>query len=93
MSHVNSFERIGRKEALLEGLEKGRQEGQVDGWIEALCVLVMVRFPDWQSSWNRHIESVTDASLLQHWIRRAGTLDPGEVFLKAIGKLRGEAET
>jgi hypothetical protein len=47
----------------------------------------MVRFADWQPSWNRHIESVTDASQLQQWIRLAGTLDSGEAFLRAIGEL------
>lgn len=53
----------------------------------ALRALVLVRFADWQPSWNCHIESVTDASQLQQWIRLAGTLDSGEAFLRAIGEL------
>jgi hypothetical protein len=91
MPYVTSFERIARKEALAEGLEKGlekgRKEGLVDGWVQALRVLVMVRFADWQPSWNHHFESVTDASRLQHWIRLAGTLDSGEAFLRSIGEV------
>jgi hypothetical protein len=58
--------------------------------VQALQALVTVRFHDWKPSWNQHLESVTDASKLQQWIRLAGTLDSGEAFLKAIGKRPGK---
>lgn len=94
MPYVTSYERRALKKGLEQGLEQGREEGREEGlargtskgWVQALTALVTVRFPDWKPSWNQHLESVTDASKLQHWIGLAGTLDSGEAFLRAIGK-------
>lgn len=69
-------------------LKKGWQEGVVRGWGEALKSLVSARFPDWQLSWNRHLEAVDDAARLKKWLQLGMTAPSGEAFLKAIGKKR-----
>jgi hypothetical protein len=90
MPYVTSYERRALKKGIEQGLERGLEEGRVwgraDGRVQALQALVTVRFNDWKPTWNRHLESVTDASTLQLWLRLAGTLDSGEAFLKTIGK-------
>ena len=82
--------RRGRQEGLATGLERGQQRGRKDGlrdgWVEALKALVSVRFPDWKPSWNRHLESLNDAELLQDWLKLAAASPSGAAFLKAIGK-------
>ncbi|MBM3901612.1 MAG: hypothetical protein FJ379_05920 [Verrucomicrobia bacterium] len=73
---------------LKKGWKEGRQEGVVRGWGEALKSLVSARFPDWQPSWNRHLEAVDDAARLKKWLQLGMTAPSGEAFLKAIGKKR-----
>jgi len=86
MPYVTSYERRALKKGLEQGREEGLARGTSKGWVQALTALVTVRFEDWKPSWNQHLETVTDASKLQHWIGLAGTLDSGEAFLRAIGK-------
>ena len=71
---------------LKKGWKEGRQEGVVRGWGEALKSLVSARFPDWQPSWNRHLEAVDDAARLEKWLQLGMKAPSGEAFLKAIGK-------
>ncbi len=86
MTYLTTFERHARR----EGLEQGRQEGRLDGlragWVEAVKALATVRFPDWKPSWNRYLESLDDADVLQDWLRLATESSNGAAFLEAIGK-------
>ena len=56
------------------------------GWVEAVKALATVRFPDWKPAWNRHLESLDDAEVLQDWLRLATVSPNGAAFLAAIGK-------
>ncbi len=98
MTYLTTFERHalrkgleqgleqGRHEGLERGLERGRQDGLRAGWVEAVKALAAVRFPDWKPAWNRHLESLDDAEVLQDWLRRATVSPNGAAFLAAIGK-------
>ena len=98
MTYLTTFERHalrkGLEQGLEQGLERGRQEGRQEGrqdgvrlgWVEALKALVLARFPDWKPAWNRHLESVNNAELLQDWLKLAAASPSGAAFLKSIGK-------
>ena len=75
-----------RQKGLHEGRQEGRKDGLRDGWVEALKALASVRFPDWKPSWNRHLESLDDAELLQDWLKLASASPSGAAFLRSIGK-------
>ena len=86
MRLLGSREQWVLKKGWKEGRREGRQEGVVRGWGEALKSLVSARFPDWQPSWNRHLEAVDDAARLEKWLQLGVKAPSGEAFLKAIGK-------
>ena len=85
----------GRQKGRKEGRQEGREDGLRAGWVEAVKALATVRFPDWKPAWNRHLESLDDAEVLQDWLRRATVSPNGAAFLAAIGKRpeRTHAET
>ena len=90
MTYLTTFERHALRKGLEQGRQEGRQEGRQDGvrlgWVEALRASASARFPDWDPSWDRHLERVEDADLLRVWHRSLMTAPSGEAFLKAIGK-------
>ena len=90
MTYLTTFERHALRKGLEQGRQEGRREGEQDGvrlgWVEALKVLVLARFPDWKPAWNRHLESVNDAELLQDWLKLAAASPSGAAFLRSIGK-------
>ncbi len=74
------------EEPYKRGQQRGRQDGLRDGWVEALKALASVRITDWKPSWNRHLESLDEAELLQDWLKLAAASPSGAAFLRSIGK-------
>jgi predicted transposase YdaD len=79
MPYVTSIERIGREEGRQEGLQKGREEGlqkglelgRVETLRQAIMEVIEARFEAPSQQLRRRIQTATDSSKLQAWLRLA----------------------
>jgi len=89
MTFITTLEQFAMEKGLSQGISQGIQRGLQAGWVQALKSLVAMRFSDWNPAWDRHLESIQDASRFQELQRLAMTLPTAEEFLKAIGNAEG----